>query len=100
MPDRVDIRLLAARDSTAALTQLLHRAYEPLARQGLNFTAATQPVETTQQRAAEGQCFVAESRGRIVGTVTVCGPYDLAVAPWSAGVAAFTSGGPPRKMVP
>ena len=89
MPDRVDIRLLAARDSTAALTQLLHRAYEPLARQGLNFTAATQPVETTQQRAAEGQCFVAESRGRIVGTVTVCGPYDLAVAPWSAGVAAF-----------
>lgn len=89
MPDRVDIRLLAARDSTAALTQLLHRAYEPLARQGLNFTAATQSVETTQQRAAEGQCFVAECRGRIVGTVTVSGPYDPAVAPWSADVAAF-----------
>jgi len=89
MPDRIEIRLLAARDSMAALTQLLHRAYEPLARQGLNFSAATQSVETTQQRAAEGQCFVAEHRGRIVGTVTVCGPYDLAAAPWAAGVAAF-----------
>lgn len=89
MTDRIEIRLLAARDSMAALTQLLHRAYEPLARQGLNFTAASQPVETTQQRAAEGQCFVAEQRGRIVGTVTVCGPYDLAAAPWAAGVAAF-----------
>lgn len=89
MPDHIEIRLLAARDSMAALTRLLHRAYEPLARQGLNFTAATQSVETTQQRAAEGQCFVAEQRGRIVGTVTVCGPYDLAAAPWAAGVAAF-----------
>lgn len=89
MPDRVDIRLLAARDSMAALTALLHRAYEPLALRGLNFSAATQSVETTQQRAAEGQCFVAEWRGRIVGTVTVCGPYDLAAAPWAAGIAAF-----------
>lgn len=89
MPDRVDIRLLAARDSMAALTELLHRAYAPLARQGLNFTAATQPAETTQQRAAEGQCFVAERRGRIVGTVTVCGPYDAASDAWAADVAAF-----------
>jgi uncharacterized damage-inducible protein DinB/GNAT superfamily N-acetyltransferase len=89
MPDRVDIRLLAARDSMTVLTALLHRAYAPLAQQGLNFAAASQSVETTQQRAAEGQCFVAEQRGRIVGTVTVCGPYDLAAAPWAAGVAAF-----------
>lgn len=89
MPDRVEIRLLAARDSMAALTQLLHRAYGPLARQGVDFSAATQSVDTTQQRAAEGQCFVAEDRGRIVGTVTVCGPYDPAAAPWAAGVAAF-----------
>jgi len=89
MPDLVEIRLLAARDSVAGLTALLHRAYAPLASQGLNFAAATQSVEVTQQRAAEGQCFVAERRGRLVGTVTVCGPYDLAAAPWVAGVAAF-----------
>lgn len=89
MPDLVEIRLLAARDSMAVLTALLHRAYAPLARQGMNFAAASQSVETTQQRAAEGQCFVAERRGLIVGTVTVCGPYDLAASPWVAGVAAF-----------
>ena len=89
MPDRVEIRLLAARDSMAALTDLLHRAYAPLARLGLNFTAATQTLDTTRQRVAEGQCFVAAQRGRIVGTVTVCGPADPASAPWAADVAAF-----------
>ena len=89
MADRIDIRLLAARDSFDGLTRLLHQAYAPLAERGMNFTAATQSIETTQRRAAEGQCFVAERRGRIVGTVTVCGPYDLRVAPWAAGVPAF-----------
>lgn len=89
MSDRIDIRLLAARDSFEALTRLLHQAYAPLAERGMNFTAATQSIDTTQRRAAEGQCFVAERRGRIVGTVTVCGPYDLRVAPWVAGVPAF-----------
>ena len=89
MAEPVDIRLLAARDSLEALTDLLHQAYAPLAAQGMNFSAATQSVGTTQQRIAEGQCFVAEQRGRIVGTVTVCGPYDLHIAPWAAGVPAF-----------
>jgi uncharacterized damage-inducible protein DinB/GNAT superfamily N-acetyltransferase len=89
MPDRVEIRLLAARDSMAALTDLLHRAYAPLARQGLNFSAATQAQEVTRQRVAEGQCFVAERRGRLVGTVTVCGPSDPASVPASADIAAF-----------
>jgi GNAT superfamily N-acetyltransferase len=87
--DRIDIRLLAARDSLEALTDLLHRAYAPLVARGLNLTVGTQPVTTTQRRIAEGQCFVAEQRGRIVGTVTVCGPYDLHTSPWAAGVAAF-----------
>lgn len=89
MSSRAEIRLLAARDSIDALTSLLHRAYAPLAERGLNFGAATQDAATTQRRAAEGQCFVAEQRGRIVGTVTVCGPYDLEHAPWAAEVPAF-----------
>ncbi len=84
-----EIRLLAARDSMDALTTLLHAAYAPLAARGLNFSAATQSPQTTQRRAAEGQCFIAERQGRIVGTVTVCGPYDLSLAPWAAGVPAF-----------
>jgi uncharacterized damage-inducible protein DinB/GNAT superfamily N-acetyltransferase len=80
---------LAARDSFAALTELLHRAYAPLAAQGLNFTAATQAVGHHAQRAAEGQCFVAESGRELVGTVTVCGPYDVETAPWTAEVPWF-----------
>ncbi len=74
------VRSLAARDSLAALTELLHRAYAPMAARGINFTAATQDIDTTRSRAAQGQCFVAVHDGSIVGTVTV-GPYpDSAVA--------------------
>jgi uncharacterized damage-inducible protein DinB/GNAT superfamily N-acetyltransferase len=88
-PTPVQIRALAVRDSLAALTALLHRAYAPLAGQGLNFTAATQTVDTTRQRAAEGQCFVADAGGEVVGTVTVCGPYDVETAPWALDVPWF-----------
>jgi uncharacterized damage-inducible protein DinB/GNAT superfamily N-acetyltransferase len=89
MPNAIEIRRLAARDSIDALTDLLHRAYAPLAAAGMNFTAATQDAATTARRAAEGQCFVAERRGRLVGTVTVCGPYDPGTAPWTADVPSF-----------
>ena len=85
----IDIRPLAARDSFEALTTLLQRAYAPLAAQGMNFTAATQSAALTRRRAAEGQCFVAVSAGEIVGTVTVCGPYDMDSAPWTADVPWF-----------
>ena len=93
MNSDVYVRTLAARDSLDALTALLHRAYAPLAAQGLNFTAATQSAEHTRKRAAEGQCFVAEGGGAgggdIVGTVTVCGPYEVESAPWTADVPWF-----------
>jgi uncharacterized damage-inducible protein DinB/GNAT superfamily N-acetyltransferase len=85
----VHVRSLAARDSFDALTALLHRAYAPLAAQGMNFTAATQTAEVTRQRAAEGQCFVAEVGGVLVGTVTVCGPFDVETAPWTTDVPWF-----------
>lgn len=85
----VHVRSLAARDSFDALTALLHRAYAPLAAQGLNFTAATQTAEVTRRRAAEGQCFVAEVGGALVGTVTVCGPFDVETAPWTTEVPWF-----------
>ena len=85
----MEIRPLAARDSFDALTALLHRAYAPLAAQGLNFTAATQTAELTRKRVAEGQCFVAESGGELIGTVTVCGPYEMDSAPWASSVPWF-----------
>jgi uncharacterized damage-inducible protein DinB/GNAT superfamily N-acetyltransferase len=84
MAAQAHIRPLSARDSFETLTALLHRAYAPLAAQGLNFAAATQDVETTRRRVAEGQCFVARCQGAMVGTVTVCGPYDIGTAHWAA----------------
>jgi uncharacterized damage-inducible protein DinB/GNAT superfamily N-acetyltransferase len=86
---RTEIRPLAARDSFDALTRLLHAAYAPLAAAGMNFTAATQTAEATRRRAAEGQCFVAEHGGALVGTVTVCGPYADGEAPWADAVPWF-----------
>ena len=89
MTSNITIRPLAARDSFQALSDLLHRAYAPLADQGLNFTAATQAAATTRKRAAEGQCFVAVAGRELVGTVTVCGPYEVETAPWTAEVPWF-----------
>ena len=75
-PHPIRIRALAARDSLDAVTALLHLAYAPLAAQGMDFPAATQSVATTRTCAAQGQCFVAERAGSVVGTATVSGPYD------------------------
>ncbi len=80
----VELRHLAARDSVEALTALLHRAYAPLAVQGMNFTAATQSAEQTRKRIALGQCLVAVHQAELVGMVTVSGPLDVQRAPWSA----------------
>ncbi len=75
-PAAIEVRALASRDSLAALTEMLKRAYAPLLARGMNFTACTQDLDTTRQRVADGQCFVALVGGVIAGTVTACGPYD------------------------
>ena len=69
------LRPLAADDSIEALTALLHASYASLAAQGWNFTAVDQSVQTTRERVASGQAFVALSTtGELVGTVTVAPP--------------------------
>lgn len=68
------IRPLAVTDSLEALTALLHAAYASLAARGWNFTAVDQSVETTRERVAAGQAFVAERDGRLLGTVTIGPP--------------------------
>ena len=73
----IDVRRLAARDSLAALTDLVQRAYAPLAERGLVLPEATQSPLVTQQRVARGQCFVATRHGQLVGTVTVFGAHEL-----------------------
>jgi GNAT superfamily N-acetyltransferase len=75
------IRPLATSDSLESLTALLHRAYSRLGAMGLNYTAVDQTVEVTAKRVAGGQCFVAETEGRVVGTVTVGGAWDVQRVP-------------------
>ncbi|MEA2551938.1 MAG: hypothetical protein QOJ65_114 [Fimbriimonadaceae bacterium] len=56
-------------DSVAELTALLHRAYAALATLGLRFVATYQDEATTLERIQEGECFVAELDGRVVGSI-------------------------------
>jgi GNAT superfamily N-acetyltransferase len=67
------IRALDATDSIKDLTQMLHRAYAPLAQRGLRYLASHQDADTTRARIAKGDCFVAVAKG-IVGTITVHPP--------------------------
>lgn len=68
-PDGLAIRR-ARPDELAAITDLLHRAYAPLAARGMRYLASWQPVETTAERIEGGECLVAEIDGAIVGTIT------------------------------
>jgi GNAT superfamily N-acetyltransferase len=81
LPERVQIRLLNESDSIAELTELLHRAYKRLGDMGLNFTAVDQSEETTRNRISDGECFIAEIDGKIVGTITL----HLARRSWADG---------------
>lgn len=66
-------RRFAAEDAEA-LTRLLNSAYQDLQDRGLNFTAATQGVQTTLERVSEGACWVIEHEGHIAATLTMSVP--------------------------
>lgn len=68
------IRPLAATDSFEELTELLHRAYAPLAARGLAFVATHQGADVTEERCARGETWVGELGGRLVATVTLLPP--------------------------
>jgi len=73
------IRRLRCGDPLDELTQLLHRAFNGLARQGIDCQCASQPVEKTRERAARGECFIAVTGAKIIGTLTL-EPPDRAAA--------------------
>lgn len=77
MNGRVDsslvVRLFTDADASG-LTTLLHTAYAELGAMGLNYTAVDQDVKTTRQRARGGRCWVLETDGRLVGTLTMSLP--------------------------
>ncbi len=78
----IQIRRLRATDSFDELTSLLHRAFAPLGRLGLQCTGVDQSVDTTSRRAHRGDCFVALADARIVGTMTLEGPERGSPCRW------------------
>lgn len=74
MNTSIIIRPLAPTDSMDELTQLLHRAYARLGKMGLNYTAVNQTPDVTASRIRDGQCFVADVGGKVVGTIVVRPP--------------------------
>ncbi|UJW84056.1 GNAT family N-acetyltransferase [Devosia sp. SL43] len=76
------IRPLQPGDSIPALTQLLHRAYAPLAAQGLRYMATHQSDDVTRERVASGRCFVAVTDGVICGTILYRPADRTKGSPW------------------
>jgi predicted N-acetyltransferase YhbS len=91
LPEGLLVRRLEPRDSMAELTALLHRAYAPLAAQGLRFHATWQDEATTLERTRSGECFVAVLGGKLVATLTLTPAGRASGAPFyeRADVASF-----------
>jgi ribosomal protein S18 acetylase RimI-like enzyme len=80
----VTYRPISTGDSIEALTQMLHRAYGPLAEAGMRFTASYQTEETTLFRLGLGETIVASVEERVVGTVTIHRPEPTSPFRWYA----------------
>ena len=65
------IRRLRSCDSLDALTHVLHRAFEDLARRGIECQCANQSVDRTNDRVKRGECFIAVSGSQMIGTITL-----------------------------
>jgi GNAT superfamily N-acetyltransferase len=79
---RAVLRLIEPRDSVSELTELLHRAYAPLAQSGWRYLASWQDENVTRDRIADGECWVAELNGRLIGTATLRPPGKSRGTPW------------------
>jgi ribosomal protein S18 acetylase RimI-like enzyme len=78
----VVIRELRPDHSLAAITELLHAAYAPLAAMGFKYLATHQDEATTRRRLQSGISIVAELGGSIVGTVTLRAPKAESRCAW------------------
>ena len=77
------IRELATGDSIDDLTELLHRAFAPLGKRGMNYSAVDQSSSETARRISSGLCAVATIDGAIVGTIMVeTGPKPTSESTW------------------
>ena len=82
MRETVTIRPLAASDSITELTDLLHRAYAPLAAMGLRFWATHQSEDATRLRISQGTCLVAVMDHTICGTILFKDAGQTRGCPW------------------
>lgn len=74
---KLNIRPFEPGDDVAALTDLLHRAYADHKTAGRRFLATHQDVSKTMERITEGDGYVVEFEGRVVGTATLYFPEPL-----------------------
>jgi predicted N-acetyltransferase YhbS len=76
------IRPLEPTDSISRLTELLHRAYRPLAEKGMKYVASYQGDDITAARCAKGDTFVCELDQNLVGTITLSTVENTSGSPW------------------
>ena len=78
------IRPFSENDSITELTDLLHRAYKFLADMGLHFVASWQDEEVTKRHVTKGECFIAETEGKLIGTILLYPKYkdDTTLPDW------------------
>ena len=81
MEINVLVRRLSVDDDLGAITELLHSAYARRAADGLRYWATHQNIGDTAKRFSQGVGFVAEVKGRIVGTITVHPPRQNSEVP-------------------
>ena len=72
--EQIRLRRLRPEDSLEQLTGMLHRAFSRLGKMGLGCSCVNQTTDATRERVARGECFVATSGERIVGTITLYAP--------------------------
>ncbi len=67
-------------DLVEPLTNLLHRAYAPLAAKGLKYVATHQPPTRTLKRLKDGFGFLVFANTQLIGTVTLYPPKSQDVS--------------------
>ncbi|UUZ80545.1 GNAT family N-acetyltransferase [Paenibacillus sp. P26] len=73
---------LATLDDANVLLDLSLRAYEPIRKLGIHFTAATADLDTVRKNIDNHACYVMEQDGDIIATVTIRMPWGPQPGPF------------------
>jgi len=80
----IHIRPHHPKDPLPQITAMLHRAYKPLAQQGMRYLASHQDQATTHDRLTNNAALalVAECNNHIIATITLYHHNPESTAPW------------------